>query len=140
MTLGPAEPIQPYGRPDPAGHARDPRGPLQPPSNRDLIDQARDLAAVAAAGDHGELSQSASALLDAFVRHAETERPKVLQLPPLTARFVERGQQRVVDRLVSLVLEADLAEEPCRCVEHAREAASLLELQIISEEWDQSPG
>jgi hypothetical protein len=51
---------------------------------------------------------------------------------------VEHGQQRVVDRLVSLVLEADLAEEPCRCAELAEEVAWLMEVQIMSEEWDQS--
>ena len=57
---------------------------------------------------------------------------------PFTARLIEHGQQRVVDRLVSLVLEADLAEEPCRCAELAEEIASLMEVQIMSEEWDQT--
>ena len=43
-----------------------------------------------------------------------------------------------MDRLVSLVLEADLAEQPCRCSELAEEVASLIEMQIVSEEWDQT--
>lgn len=103
-----------------------------------LIEMARDLVPVANKGDHLRLSGDASALLEAFVRHAEDERHLVLRLPPTTARLVEHGQQRVVDRLVSLVLAADLAEEPCRCSELAEESASLIEVQIVSEEWDQS--
>ena len=103
-----------------------------------LIEMARELPPVANKGDHCELSDAASILLEAFVRHAEDERFLVLRLPPFTARLVENGQQRVVDRLVSLVLEADLAEEPCRCSELAEEVASLIEMQIVSEEWDQS--
>jgi hypothetical protein len=111
--------------PDPFGHLR-------------LIEMAHELNAVADKGDHGRLSLEASVLLDAFVRHAEDERHLVLRLPPVTARLVEKGQQRVVDRLVSLVLSADLAEEPCTCAALADEVSTLLELQIISEEWDQS--
>lgn len=99
---------------------------------------ARELPAVANKGDHARLSRDASALLEVFVRHAEEERPLVLRLPPLTARLVEKGQQRIVDRLVSLVLEADLAEAPCRCTALADEISSLIEVQIVSEEWDQS--
>ncbi len=103
-----------------------------------ILEMARELPAVANKGDHARLSWEASALLEAFVRHAEDERGLVLRLPPLTARLVEKGQQRVVDRLVSLVLEADLAEDPCRCPRLADEVASLIEVQIVSEEWDQS--
>jgi len=110
----------------------------EPPVHRILLDMAHELAPVANKGDHTRLSDDASALLELFVRHAEAERPMVLRLPPFTARLVEHGQQRVVDRLVSLVLEADLAEEPCRCAELAEEIASLMEVQIMSEEWDQS--
>ena len=103
-----------------------------------LLDMAHELGPIANKGDHGLLSDAASALLEAFVRHAEADRPMVLRLSPFTARLIEHGQQRVVDRLVSLVLEADLAEEPCRCAVLADEVASLIEVQIISEEWDQS--
>ena len=88
-------------------------------------------------GDHAWLSVAASSLLEAFVRHAEEERALV-SLPPITARLVETQQQRVVNRLVSLVLEADLAGEPCRCVVLADEVASLIDVQIMSEEWDQT--
>jgi hypothetical protein len=118
--------------------------PLPPdpeaPSHRELIAMARALPEVADQGDHGQLSKEASALLDAFVRHVELERPMVLRLAPITARLVEHGQQRVVDGLVSLVLQADLAEEPCFCLKLATEVASLVEVQIVSEEWDQTPG
>jgi hypothetical protein len=110
----------------------------EPPDHRHLIDMGHQLGPLANKGDHGRLSDAASALLEAFVRHAEAERPSVLRLPPFTARLVEHGQQRVVDRLVSLVLEADLAEEPCRCAELSEEVAWLMEVQIMSEEWDQS--
>ena len=106
--------------------------------HRLLLEMAHRLGPIANKGDHARLSEEASALLEVFVYHAEVERPLVLRLPPFTARLIEHGQQRVVDRLVSLVLEADLAEEPCRCVELADEIASLMEVQIMSEEWDQS--
>ena len=109
-----------------------------PLGHRQLLAMANELGPIANKGDHGRLSNAASALLEAFVRHAEAERPMVLRLSPFTARLIEHGQQRVVDRLVSLVLEADLAEVPCRCVTLADEVASLMEVQIISEEWDQS--
>jgi hypothetical protein len=110
----------------------------EPNAHGRLIEMARELGPIANKGDHARLSDQASALLEAFVRHAEEERHLVLRLPPFTARLVEHGQQRVVDRLVSLVLEADLAEAPCRCAELAEEVASLVEVQIMSEEWDQS--
>jgi hypothetical protein len=105
-----------------------------------LIELAHELPPIANKGDHIRLSDAASYLLEVFVRHAEDERYLVLRLPPFTARLVENGQQRVVDRLVSLVLEADLAEQPCRCSERAEEIASLIEMQIVSEEWDQTGG
>ena len=106
--------------------------------HRVLLDMAHELGPMANKGDHARLSEAASALLEAFVCHAEAERPMVLRLPSFTARLVRLGQQRVVDRLVSLVLQADLAEVPCRCAELADEVASLMEVQIMSEEWDQS--
>ena len=106
--------------------------------HRLLLDMAHGLAPLANKGDHAKLSEEAAALLELYVRHAEAERPTVLRLPPFTARLIEHGQQRVVDRLVSLVLEADLDVPPCRCVALADEVASLLEVQIVSEEWDQS--
>ena len=109
-----------------------------PASHARLLEMARELPTIANKGDHARLSGAASALLEAFVRHAEDERRLVLRLPPFTARLVENGQQRVVDRLVSLVLEADLAEQPCRCSPLADEVSSLIEVQIVSEEWDQS--
>ncbi len=128
MTIDPEPVFDPEPEPEfdegPAPHAH-------------LIDMAHELPSIANKGDHVRLSLSASSLLEAFVRHAEDERALVLHLPPITARLVENGQQRVVDRLVSLVLEADLAEEPCRCVLLADEVASLIEVQIMSEEWDQ---
>ena len=127
MTIDPAADWE--DEPDPHGRFVD---------HAHLIDMARDLGPIANKGDHVLLSDRASALLEAFVRHAEEERPLVLRLPPFTARLVEHGQQRVVDRLVSLVLEADLAEAPCRCAVLAEEVASLVEVQIMSEEWDQS--
>ena len=127
MTVDPIEPWDPafYAARGPAAHSR-------------ILEMARELPAIANKGDHARLSRDASALLEAFVRHAEEERALVLRLPTLTARLVQKGQQRVVDRLVSLVLEADLAEVPCRCPELADEVASLIEVQIVSEEWDQS--
>lgn len=109
-----------------------------PVSHLRLIETARELPAIANKGDHTALSLMAAALLEDFVRHAEEERPLVLRLPPITARLIEHGQQRVVDRLVSLVLEADLAEQPCRCSRLADEIASLIDVQIMSEQWDQT--
>ena len=108
------------------------------PTHARILEVARNLPGVANKGDHGELSRLASELLELFVRHAEDERHLVLRLPPITARLIENGQQRIVDRLVSLVLEADLAELPCRCTALADELSSLIEVQIISEEWDQT--
>ena len=130
MTVDPVGNWEPW---DPSLYAA--RGPA---SHSKILEMARELPAVANKGDHARLSRDASALLEAFVRHAEEERGLVMRLPTLTARLVCKGQQRVVDRLVSLVLEADLAEEPCRCPELADEVASLVEVQIVSEEWDQS--
>lgn len=135
MTVDPFEAMEPAGWDDRVRPL-----PLVPQvtTHAKILEMARELPAVANKGDHAKLSREASALLEAFVRHAEEERPLVLRLPPLTARLVEKGQQRIVDRLVSLVLEADLAEAPCRCTALADEISSLVEVQIVSEEWDQS--
>lgn len=132
MTVDPIEPDQ--------NLAFTPAGPLakRQAAHGRILEVARELPTLANKGDHALLSGEASALLELFVRHAEDERPLVLRLPPLTARLVHKGQQRVVDHLVSLVLEADLAEEPCRCTELADVVTSLIEVQIMSEEWDQS--
>ncbi|MHB8330402.1 MAG: hypothetical protein ACYDD6_12405 [Acidimicrobiales bacterium] len=130
MTVDPIEPVDPF---DPMTFLA--RGAA---SHTRILEMARELPAIANKGEHARLSSEAAALLQLFVHHAEEERPMVLRLPPFTARLVRNGQQRVVDRLVSLVLEADLAEVPCRCSELADEVASLIEVQIVSEEWDQS--
>jgi hypothetical protein len=132
MTVDPLQPGELFG-PSPVGPAARSRA-----AHARILEVARELPALANKGDHAVLSREASGLLELFVRHAEDERPLVLRLPPLTARLVQKGQQRVVDHLVSLVLEADLAEEPCRCPVLADEVASLIEVQIVSEEWDQS--
>lgn len=132
MTIDPIEPVQPLRFTSVSPLAR------RQAAHGRILEMARDLPALANKGDHALLSREASALLELFVRHAEDERPLVLRLPPLTARLVHKGQQRVVDHLVSLVLEADLAEEPCRCTALADVVTSLIEVQIMSEEWDQS--
>ncbi len=132
MTVDPIQPGELFGR-EPADPVARSRG-----AHAGILEVARELPALANKGDHAVLSREASRLLELFVRHAEDERPWVLRLPPLTARLIQKGQQRVVDHLVSLVLEADLAEVPCRCPDLADEVASLIEVQIVSEEWDQS--
>lgn len=133
MTVDPIDPFEGLDDIDPI------RFLIQgPASHAHILELAREVPLVANKGDHPTLSAHASALLDAFVRHAEEERHLVLRLPPFTARLVENGQQRVVDRLVTLVLEADLDEPPCRCTALADEVASLVEVQIMSEEWDQT--
>ena len=147
MTADPLGPFDPSDFDSPEFFGFDPSGfeagpadlaARAPASHAQLLEMARELPTIANKGDHARLSGAASSLLEAFVRHAEQERRLVLRLPPFTARLVENGQQRVVDRLVSLVLEADLAEQPCRCSPLADEVASLIEVQIVSEEWDQS--
>jgi hypothetical protein len=136
MTVDPIDPSDwPSPDPDIEVLARTARGPV---AHTRILEMSRELPAIANKGDHARLSAAASALLETFVRHAEEERALVNRLPPFTARLVEHGQQRVVDRLVSLVLEADIDEAPCRCVSLADEVASLIEVQIVSEEWDQS--
>ena len=57
-----------------------------PPDHRRLLDMAHELGPIANKGNHVRLSDVASALLEAFVRHAEAERPMVLRLSPFTAR------------------------------------------------------
>lgn len=135
MTIDPLEPFDSEEFAYPADVPEAARGPA---AHARILELARELPTIANKGDHARLSSQASALLETFVRHAEEERSAVLWLPTLTARLVQKGQQRVVDRLVSLVLEADLAEVPCRCSVLADEVASLIEVQIVSEEWDQS--
>jgi hypothetical protein len=135
MTIDPLEPFEPE---DFSYLSEVPSAARAPAAHARILEMARALPTIANKGDHARLSSEASALLEAFVRHCEDERVALLRLPTLTARLVQKGQQRVVDRLVSLVLEADLAEVPCRCSVLADEVASLIEVQIVSEEWDQS--
>src|SRR5690349_4476752 len=99
MTVDPVEPLDP----DDFGAAGVPPVSKGLAAHARILEMARELPTIANKGDHARLSRQASALLEAFVRHCEEERVLVLRLPTLTARLVQKGQQRVVDRLVSLV-------------------------------------
>lgn len=102
-------------------------------SHPDLRTRANKVRSAALDHDVDRLHREATALLDAFVTHIDEEQPELLQLSRFTQRMVGRGQSRVLDDLLSLVMEAESSDDACRCEQIGTEAAMRLELQVDQE-------
>jgi hypothetical protein len=113
-----------------------PASPLD--DHQDLLERARRARAHATAGAHALLRDDLDELIPALLAHLEQERALIARLPTFSADVLRRGQERLVDRLVRLDVEADsVPEEPtstsCGCLLLATELDVLLRLQGIDE-------
>lgn len=97
-----------------------------------LLTLARKAEAAATDGDPERLENAALTLFEAFVAHVELERTELAQLAPAQRRLLVRGQQRMVDLLVDLAIEAQ-TPGPCRCPDLAHELSARLALQADDE-------
>lgn len=98
-----------------------------------LLTRANKVRAAAADHDLDRLHREAGLLLDAFLEHTETERPNLLRLPTFTARLVRRGQERLLDEIIELTVEAEDIDGPCRCEDLGTDIALQLTLQADAE-------
>lgn len=103
------------------------------PSHPQLLTRANKVRAAAADHDLERLQREVSLLLDAFVDHTDEESAHLLELPTFTARLVRRGQERLLDRLITLSVEAEEVDEPCRCEQLGADVAVQLTLQADAE-------
>lgn len=102
-------------------------------SHPELLTRANKVRAAAADHDLERLQREVSALLDAFVDHTDEERAHLLRLPTFTARLVQRGQERLLDKLITLSLEVEDVDQPCRCEHLGADVAVQLTLQADAE-------
>lgn len=54
-------------------------------------------------------------------------------MPTFTARLVRRGQERLLDQLIALSVEAEDVDNPCRCEQLGTDVAVWLTLQADAE-------
>lgn len=97
-----------------------------------LLTLARKAEAAATDGDPVRLENAALTLFEALIVHVDLERSELAQLAPAQRRLLVRGQQRVVDLLVDLAIEAQ-APGPCRCHDLTRELSARISIQADDE-------
>jgi hypothetical protein len=71
-----------------------------------LLTLARKLEAAASDGDRDRVAHAARRLLDALVDHIRAEQPEMVELSARERAELVRGQQRLVDHLGELVVDA----------------------------------
>ena len=104
----------------------------QPCTHAELLDLADRLVRVAEGEDPATVEAAALQLLAAFVEHSLAEQPDLARLPAETSRMLARGQQRVIERLVE-VLVATAVQDGCSCQAIAHEVSDQLTLQVVDE-------
>lgn len=100
--------------------------------HEDLLTLARKSEAAASDGDPDRVEAASLRLLEAFVIHVGAERRELLQLAPGDARLMRRGQQRVIDAVIDLVI-ASSSDGPCECAHESHDLIARLTLQAEDE-------
>lgn len=75
-----------------------------------LLTLARKLEGAASDGDRDRVEAAARRLLGALIDHIRAEKTEMAVLDPDRARELVRGQQRIVDHLVPLAVDAQNAD------------------------------
>lgn len=101
-------------------------------NHNQLLTLARKAEAAATDGDPERLESAALTMLEALIAHVDLERSELARLAPAQRRLLIRGQQRVVDLLVDLAIEAQ-EPGPCQCNQLTRELSARLSLQAEDE-------
>ena len=97
-----------------------------------LLTLARKSQAAASDGDPDRVEAASLRLLEAFHIHVRAEQPALMQLPPGDARIVIRGQRRVIDAIVDLIIAAG-SDSPCNCARLSEDLITRLTLQSDDE-------
>ncbi|MEO6627180.1 MAG: hypothetical protein ABIP03_01285 [Aquihabitans sp.] len=103
-----------------------------------LLTLARKSQAAASDGDPTRVEASSLRLLEAFFVHVRAEQPAMLQLAPGEARMMLRGQQRVIDAIVDLIIAAG-SDSPCNCARLSEDLIVRLTLQSEDESHHLAP-
>lgn len=97
-----------------------------------LLTLARKSQAAASDKDPQRVEAASLRLLEAFFVHIRAEQPALLQLAPGDARMVLRGQQRIIDAVVDLIIAAG-SDSPCDCARVSQDLIACLILQSEDE-------
>lgn len=103
-----------------------------PLGHEELLTLTREARAAARDADPNRVQQDALRLFEALADHVGAERLDLLRVPPGESRLLLRGQQRVIDLIVDLAVEAASAGT-CRCEAVADQLLAQLTLQVDDE-------
>ena len=102
--------------------------------HRSLLAKSRRVRDLASWGDQTQLRQEMDDFVTEVLLHLDEERALVERLSSFTGRLLRRGQERIVDRLLELDIEArGLGDDSCDCMKLATEVDVLLKLQAEDE-------
>jgi hypothetical protein len=102
-----------------------------------LLELVDELRAAAATCDEEEVGRLATMSLRELAIHLDDERLmeiKLDALEPDLAAYMERRRREVVERLLALAEEPDVADGQCRCGELADDVVALLGAEVAAEE------
>lgn len=102
-------------------------------SSPDLLTRALKVRAAAEDHDLARLHREVEKLVVAYVEHTDLERARIAKLPSFTARLVRRGQERILDELIELLLESEVDGAECRCERLGDDVVARLTLQSDAE-------
>lgn len=102
-------------------------------SHPELLTCAKRARVAATEHDLEHLQRETTKLLDAFVEHTAQERVQLQRLPTFSARLVRRGQERLLDQLIALLVEAEDVATACRCEQLGTDVIVRLALQADAE-------
>lgn len=103
-----------------------------------LLTLARKSQAAARDADPDRVETASLRLLEAFAIHVQAEQPALLRLTPGEARMVIRGQQRVIEAIIDLIIAAG-SDSPCNCARLSEDLIVRLTLQSEDESHHLAP-
>jgi hypothetical protein len=102
-----------------------------------LLELVDELQAAATAGDDGEVRRLSTVALRELAVHLDDERLmgiKLDELEPDLAAYMERRRRLIVERLLALAGEANVADDACHCTGLADDIIALLGEEVTAEE------
>jgi hypothetical protein len=103
-------------------------------SHAELLERASRLHRKAVRRQVEAMRREVTLLVEELNDHVILEAPELRELPSFTARLVQRGQERLLQDLLVLALEAQLTDDPLECERLAGELVARLEAQVEAEE------
>jgi hypothetical protein len=106
-------------------------------AHEQLLELIAQLRRAADAADDAEVGRLATVALRELAIHLDDERLMEIKLDavePDLAAYLERRRRLIVERLLALAEEPDLADDQCGCSVLADDVAALLEEEVAAEE------